>query len=310
VILRGKLRLRFDEVHVVDFVLEQLYNRDGWVERVVELPALACGTTNVLLLGEGTTVEGVVALLDALCDDGGRDVAQRISDHTGLACERAGITPRPRAPRPPRVTAKARLGHFDWFRLFAQLYTLKAWKDAPHQPRVRPKLCVRWGTVAKHGFVSGHAHVGGNATITIGPDSTLGHVAGTILHEMTHLYGYWKHNAAFRTALNAAAIEAFVVAGVGDWSKQAQFDARLDEQINMMIPPEMIPVKRICPPLPPAERRAALVERRHEHARAALERHEAKLRRQQKLVKKWKAKVNGYERRAAAKRAPRDGEGS
>jgi hypothetical protein len=224
-------------------------------------------------------------------------------------------------------TAKPYLGHVDWWAVHRTFWALDAWRDAPEAGwGAPPKFRVRWGTIPKQGFVSGHAWYRRRCmVITISPNAEIADVYGTILHEQAHLRGHHGHNSAFRTALNAAAMEALLIPGVdpaGDWSQQWEFDRALVEQIRLnrglddtalvlarsVAEAQEVKDNEMRTRPSRADRLAAIVARRYERAQATLAVHEAKLRREQLLVRKWKAKVNGYERRAAAKRAPRDGE--
>lgn len=106
----------------------------------------------------------------------------------------------------------------------------------------------------------------------------LADIARTMLHEVMHWRGV-QHR-------DMTPAQRHCTGPIPDWADG--LDLRLA-------------VVELAPAIPREVKIAQLVERREAHARAMLAKNEAKLDRARKLVAKWRAKVTGYERRAAAK---------
>lgn len=174
-----------------------------------------------------------------------------------------------------------------------------------------PKLEVAWGT---WGIIRGNAYwAGGRIRIVIGPNATWSNVLESLLHEAVHsTFGRGvTHGEAFVLRLAGAAREAWgieiesplSIPRGGHQNKAYALDAIIEERLRRLIEerPDLLPPAEPEPKRDPKVRTLGLVAKRRTKAIRMLELNEAKFRRAQALVRKWKRKVNYYER-AAAKR--------
>jgi hypothetical protein len=145
--------------------------------------------------------------------------------------------------------------------------------------------------------------------LTIGRGTSISRVMELLLHELVHVatQGH-HHDETFCATLVRAArelwglqIEGWLTLPRGDKSKRAYaIDDLILRELTSL---DVQPVVRVLAPAPPVsltERRGKLMQRREERARKALAKAEAELRRLQKRLSKWRAKVRYYETRAAA----------
>ncbi len=156
--------------------------------------------------------------------------------------------------------------------------------------------------------------------INIGTEPSLARVLELLLHELAHCaLPRESHSERFialvvRTAreLWGVSVEGWI--GIGRGTKRVRAYA-VDERIVEELAPRLDAgayVPRAAKPLPepatPAERlqraataRSARVDKREAKVRALLAEHEEKLRREQKLVRKYRIKVRRYDKIAASR---------
>lgn len=151
--------------------------------------------------------------------------------------------------------------------------------------------------------------------LTIGC-SPLSDVLELLLHELTHIAtpGH-HHDETYRATLVRAAREVWGVDAAGWLSVERgaekcrayAFDRRLAAELGERLGqglyvPVLVPAQVAPAPTVPslAERRQARAQSREAHVRKLLAEHERKLKREQRLVKKYRVKVRYYEQRAAA----------
>lgn len=155
--------------------------------------------------------------------------------------------------------------------------------------------------------------------LTLGYNVTLPDVLELLLHELVHisLPADVHHGERFILRLCQAAREAWGVdignpysVERGRWSKRAY---AVDSEIRKALADKWtevsgtVAVVEAPPPPSPVDkvvRMEVLVQKRAEHAAKMLAAHEAKLKREQKIVSKWRTKVRYYDKVAAQKRTP------
>jgi hypothetical protein len=155
--------------------------------------------------------------------------------------------------------------------------------------------------------------------MTLGYNATLPEVLELLLHELVHvsLPADVHHGERFILRLCRAAREAWGV-DIGNsynierGSKRTRAYA-VDVEIRKALATKWtdvsgtVAVVEALPPPSPVDkvvRMEVLVQKRAEHAARMLVAHEARLKREQKIVSKWRTKVRYYDKVAASKRTP------
>lgn len=159
---------------------------------------------------------------------------------------------------------------------------------------------------------SGHAAVYSRSLrVAYGPSATKAEVLEVLVHEMCHLACPRRegHGERFRLTLRRAAKELWGIdvpllksseRGVEHNASYAM-DRLIMDELEMLVAAGKVEVFPYEAPAAPRRSREALVEQRAAHAARMLARAETRLKRAKTLERKWRLKVNGYERRAAKK---------
>ena len=221
--------------------------------------------------------------------------------------------------RHPRLTAMARVARDrrDFVRAWlpldvpafvAQVKALPVFKDCPRSI-ARTKVEIVYTAFA----TGGRAHGNRLARIRVSPSASLAWMLETIVHELVHcaLPARTGHNERFRLTLARAAKElwGFEVdpnpvnenGRVLTYALDHKLDALLDEALaeGLGYPLRAVPVKEDT-----EARKKIRIEQRAAHAARMLARAETRLKRAKTLEKKWRLKVQRYERIAAKKGTP------
>lgn len=176
-----------------------------------------------------------------------------------------------------------------------------------------PTLSVHWGTTGSHGNASIWRN---RIRLHVAADTSLASTLELLLHELVHmsLPQGEGHSERFILRTVRAAKEMWGVeidkpldTPSGAWKVKAYaVDDRLRDALHEKLRTGALLIPNVPYTFPPkpidlAARRQQVVEKRAERARKMLAKNEAKLKRTQKLVSKWRVTVRYYER-AAAKR--------
>jgi hypothetical protein len=177
----------------------------------------------------------------------------------------------------------------------------------------RPTLRVRHGGRGGSGVAYVHSN---RIAMTISPDTSMARALYVLLHELVHvsLPPDVHHGERFVLRLCFAAEQAWGVVVDNQWDikrghKKNRSYAVGDEITKLLHaklstdPSAQPPKVEAPPPVSRVVRAEVLVRKRAEHAAAMLAAHERKLKREQKIVSKWRAKVRYYDKAAAQRKS-------